>query len=199
MDCSADKHACACIIKDKARLRRELNNPSGSPNRKRKSGPRDEKALDYASWVLDKQDEDRKSSLISRLQRLAEDARNERLEAAAAVLFGAAKELRRALSRDRAASHAQRERQELWASRNCHCKTKNSNISSPRFLLNERHSLVENTPNKNWNGAYFSSSEFAAPQRSRLESPAISPSEALLALESLLKEQPQSRDYINRT
>lgn len=74
------KFECVCIIHDDARLRRELNNPAGAPNRKRKVAPAHEKHLDYAAWVLDRQEEDRKFSLIRRLQRLAEDARNEQLE-----------------------------------------------------------------------------------------------------------------------
>ncbi len=56
----------------------------------------------HAAWLLERQDEDRRRSLIRRLEQLAEDAKIERLDTAAALLRAAAEDLRFALAHDRA-------------------------------------------------------------------------------------------------
>lgn len=57
---------------------------------------------EHAVWLLERQDEDRRRGLIRRLEQLADDAKIERLDAAAALLRATAEELRFALARDRA-------------------------------------------------------------------------------------------------
>lgn len=188
MTCPTGKSKCGCTICDDVRLRLGLNNPAGAPSRKRKVAPTQEKHLDYASWILDRQEEDRRFSLISRLLRLAEDARNERLEAAAAILFGAAEALRGALNRDRAASHAERERRESVATRHCRAHLVNSQPSITTRCSGEYLRPGQSTARKSWNGVYEPSDGLAEPQQATLDTLIASPEHVLASLEALVLE-----------
>lgn len=60
--------------------------------------------MEHAAWLLRRQAEDRNRSLLRRLEHLVDDARNERLESATALLQEIAAELRSALARDQIAA-----------------------------------------------------------------------------------------------
>lgn len=63
---------------------------------------------EHIKWLQERQDADRQVSLMRRLDHLADDAKIERLEWAAALLRATAEELRSALSRDQAAKASEK-------------------------------------------------------------------------------------------
>jgi hypothetical protein len=68
----------------------------------------------HAAWVLERQDEERRRSIIGRLDQLACDARNERLEFAYAVLRDASENLRAAIRKDKFAKERSKNDDELF-------------------------------------------------------------------------------------